>query len=250
MVLGSIFGLLGVGLALVAFFQRRRAQATHALLVRTPTTPIASTPTGGVVEIQGTVVPSEQGLLVSSTDGRQVVMYQLDIYNTAGSTTLVHTTQARREFWLRDGSGVDARIVPGTCDPIVHVNRYSTGQTQPAFTSDNTLNSPMTRAIEELSRSLTGRTIELLLVEERSIAPGERVFAMGLGERSPDGTLYLRHLPEHPLMLSTSTEPQLREAQVKESIFAGKLFVAFVLMTLVSGAVFVAGVLWAVLGAT
>ncbi len=188
---GLLLIVLGIAGAWLAYRQMGRADSTHRVLVTTPTTAIAATPPGRVVEIQGTVVPSEQGVLVSPPSGREAVLYELEVLDASGSISTEHSAKHRREFWLRDSSGDHARILPEGCEPIVRMTRYTEGQTSPVALRDDTLYVPMTPQARGWARMVTGKEIRQLLVEERLIAPGDELFAMGFGERNQDGTLYL-----------------------------------------------------------
>lgn len=127
---GIITTVVGVILAALALRQMVVANARRALLIATPTTPIATTPAGRFVEIRGTVGPSEQGLLVSPASGRHAVFYRGEVWNIASTPTRHESVTDRREFWLRDESGAHARILPDQARLELPMLRYVPGQSR------------------------------------------------------------------------------------------------------------------------
>ncbi|MBE7481675.1 MAG: hypothetical protein HS104_17055 [Polyangiaceae bacterium] len=239
LVLGVI--LLGVGtpLAVIALLQLLRARKEHRLLVVTPTTPIASAAHGKLVELEGTVVPSEQGTSIAPASERPAVVFSTEIYDTAGTVSLEKTLQDRREFWLDDQLGSRARILPERGRVVVPITRYA-----PGHLGGDTLQGRyrLTQMSDELYARMRAEVggDRPLLVEEQLIAPGERLLAVGLGERAADGTLVLRSSVAHELVLSTYSEPDLRRltrsegklALVLTLVFLGVAASGFVLVVL------------------
>jgi hypothetical protein len=229
-ILGVIAFVLGLVLAAIALRQLRRTRSQLRRIVATPTTPIAATPHGQVVEIEGTVAPSEQGVLVSPATGRQVVLFHVEVYDTAGTVSLERTVKDRREFWLTDASGGRARIVPAESTMYSNPTRYTYGQTDSFVLPSGTRCEPLSPDGHAWLAALTGKDARHLMIEEAVIVPGQRLLALGLGERHPDGTLFMRHHAGQDLVLSAFSEAELRQNRRREGRLALVLLLVFGVM--------------------
>lgn len=239
--LSVLFGLLSV----IGFVQSHRAKAELALLAAIPTTAIASTAEHQQAEVSGEVVPSEQGLVVSPASGRQLVHFEVDVYDTAGSTASVEETAvAHREFWIRDAAGSYARILPDGAELVGVELRFASDYFGPRMRRENTVYAPMSASMEAWARSIIDR--RRLLVTERAIAPGETLLVQGVGERRPDGTLLFRAGPGRKFVLSTFAEHELasvRREHGKTGLLAATIFLG---MTVIGVALTVAGVVFGI----
>lgn len=239
---GVITTVLGLLLGAIALWQMFSARAKHALLVATPTTPIASTPTGQVVEIEGMAGPSEQGFVVSPLSGRQALAYRVLVWHMGGTPSVSYRAEDRREFWLRDQSGAYARILPEKASLELPELRYVLDRSNAGSTDAHVTYVPISPAQREWAIAVGGPSGSELMVEEALIAPGDRVLAQGLSERAPDGSLFLRHHPGQELMLSTLGERALIDARERDRQLGLVLFLFFSFVALVG--IVLAGIGW------
>ena len=104
LIIGGFLVILGIAItfANIKNFQRRRR------IIATPTSAIAQAP-GGLVEIKGTIVPSEQGVLQTPFSGRHAVWCRVKVEELRSSgksnywATLVNEVD-QRTFMVDDGS--------------------------------------------------------------------------------------------------------------------------------------------------
>lgn len=170
---------------------------------------LAAVRPGDVVATSGTVAPSEQGLVRSPASGREVVMYYIDVLDTAGDTTdIVHTTKDNREFFLRDAWGRQIRILPKGSTMTVTCTTYGTKQSDEHIDVNGVprredLIGPELLAWANSVAGLHDRTG--LAVEESLIAAGDRLHVFGYADQAPDGTVQLRAHPEPHRALFLST---------------------------------------------
>ncbi len=219
-----LIALIGIPFAL---HQILIARADRRLLAATPTLPIARTPTGRMVEIEGEVVPGEQGFVVSPVSGRQAVLYRVDVYDTEGSVTHLYDAADLREFWLRDANGDHARILPAGARTEGAELRHSYGERVKELASGLRY-VPMTPGVAAWASGVTNRDATHLMVDERVIGLNDRLLVIGFAERTAEGMLFLRHSSERELCLSLLNEQQLlvlRERQRKGGWIALVVFV-------------------------
>jgi hypothetical protein len=239
---GVITTAVGLLLAVIALRQMLVANARRALLVATPTTPIASTRPGTLAEIEGMAGPSEQGLVVSPASGRQALWFQVEVWHMGGTPSVHYRAGDKREFWIQDRSGAYARILPERARVELPRVRYEPGQLGPVRGEDHTTYMPMSQGLLGWAMTVGGVSGDQIMVEERVIAPGERVLAQGLAERSPDGTLFLRSHREHELQLTTLGEHELVEVRRREGQLGLILLIVFSVVAAIG--VVLAGVGW------
>ena len=219
-----LIALIGIPFAL---HQILIARADRRLLTATPTLPIARTPAGRMVEIEGAVVPGEQGVVIAPASRRQAVLYRVDIYDTEGSMTHVYDAAEHREFWLRDANGDHARILPAGARTEGAELRHSCGERVKEVASALRY-VPMTPAVAAWASAVTNHAATHLMVDERVIGSNDRLLVIGFAERTAEGTLFLRHSNERELCLSLLNEQQLlalRERQRKGGWIALAVFV-------------------------
>jgi hypothetical protein len=206
--IGFVLLVLGIfGAVAGAWFARRfdRHLRPH---VNTATTPIARTPRDCVVEIQGTVVASEQGVLSSPMTGRPAVIFHVEVFDSEGSVRTVYRADEVRAFWLDDGSGQLARIEPlgaRLTGSTRYVERTDLGAAGPGVAL-----APLSRAGLAWVASVAPRTKpRYAVVDETTILLQQPLLALGHAVTGPNGELVLRQHPDHVLSLSTLPEHEL-----------------------------------------
>src|SRR4051812_43475617 len=90
--------------------------ARRKRIMSTPTSPIRQAP-GGLVEVKGRIVPSEQGVLQTPFSGRHAVWARITVQErrqrgrSSYWATIINEVDAR-SFFVDDGSGELARVLP------------------------------------------------------------------------------------------------------------------------------------------
>lgn len=246
-----VFGTLAFGLGWVflvsALLQSRRAKAIHRVLASTLPTPIASARPGRVVVIEGTVVPSEQGLVVTRVSGRHAVYHHVVIRRVSSKVDPCHTAHERRDFWIQDASGACARIAAPLPAVIVRHTRFTpSGRSPPGLMTPHP---PECLGYQPFSPSVLSWLGQITTVDERLmaveqvIAPGERVQVLGLARRAPDGTLFLTPAPKLDLLVSTLSAHELLETHRDEHGLALGFVLTGIALCLIGPALAVWGLL-------
>lgn len=127
---GVFLGLLG--LVIVGFAASRLLR-----VARTPTTPIAKSPGGGIAEIKGRAVPGPSGTITAPVSGVEALWVRIDVSGTreesdgkgGRSTTTVDLVSASSAGWFlaEDGSGECARIEPARAEFDVRTTKTVKG---------------------------------------------------------------------------------------------------------------------------
>jgi len=187
----------------------------HRRIVRTPTTPIARTPGGGMVALHGRAVASEQGHTVSPVSRRPALVFRVNVAalylgHKRSSYHQVYTEKDRREFWLDDGSG--ERAWPNGAGMYVPVVEYGHGGIVIGGMPSRDME--LTSAIEAWARQKSGEAHAKIRVEEHLITPGDALFVCGYGYRH-NGVLVMCNQPGNQLLLSTFSEAQLLDLYAK-----------------------------------
>jgi len=178
-VIGGVVLVIGV----VAMLGNMKNLERRKRILATPTTPIARAP-GGVVEIKGRILPSEQGLVVAPFSGRQVVYARVLIeeYRSSGKSgrwvTVFNQAQAR-EFLIDDGSGQTARVRIGGANVILDRQKVA---------SSGTFNDPPPHLQQFLAAVGLSSTSWLgfnkaMRYEEEVLCPGDPIYALGPSQR-------------------------------------------------------------------
>ena len=107
--------LLFVGIA--AFVGNRKNLARRKRILATPTTPVAQAAGNAPVEVAGRILPSEQGLVTAPFSQRPAIWARVTVQQRiqAGRSSYwktLHTEEDGRQFWIDDGSGQMARVLP------------------------------------------------------------------------------------------------------------------------------------------
>ncbi len=187
-VIGGIIIFFSSGLVLgglVIHFMMRGQRHEAQRILETPTSPIASAPGGGVVEIRGQVVESEQGAVCSTLTGRKGVYCRTAIlaYHRNRSNRLVaheiYCEKQVHDFFLDDGSGQRARLQPKAAglygDPATvgaALDRHS----------PSTLTNEMRAWAQARLRQPAPQHLGLT---EHLIVPGQTLYAIGPSARHP-----------------------------------------------------------------
>jgi hypothetical protein len=172
-----------VGLALIsevrpARRRRKRLASVSRLSIRDALS--------GLAEIEGEVRPSEQGLLTAPCSGRPAVWARVVAYSASDETLVrVLDETAGRAFFIDDGSGQTARILPDRAHVDLGPTRgllalkdlESRGTRSDDF-------SPGLRAFLR-SRGRSGDGLRDVVVDEVRLEPGESVVAVGVVQRGP-----------------------------------------------------------------
>jgi hypothetical protein len=217
-IIGAILAVIGVVLVLSG----RKSMRRRKRIISTPTTPIAKA-SGGLIEVNGRIVASEQGMLVAPFSGRPAVWARVRVEEHRGSgknsrwVTIVNETD-ERHFFVDDGSGELARVIPTSAEVLLDLQKVA---------SSGTFND----APPHLEQFLASRGIattgffgfnKSLRYEEALLCPGDALYAIGRAERAggagagpfrqgPPGQLVFQHQgpDERELILTNKTEAQL-----------------------------------------
>lgn len=214
--------LLVVGLAVLA--GNRRNFRRRQRILNTPTSPIAQAPGNGPVEIKGRIVPGEQGLLQTPFSGRHAVWCRVTVLehrssgkNSYWATILKETDQ--RDFFVDDGSGQVAKILPQGAEVILDAQNVA---------SSGTFNDAAPHLLAFLSSR--GHSTQSFLgfnksmrYEEEILTPNDPVYALGPSRREAGPPVHdgYRMAPSsqlilgagqgeaHELLLTNKSEEQL-----------------------------------------
>ncbi len=182
-------------------------------VVDTPTTKIADAPGGTVIEVQGVVVPSEEGTVTSRWGRREAVWWQVEFSDTSDHIdTILHKEVVKRAFCVDDGSGQRALVRADLAHWNVTEQIWYPGQIFiPA-------RPPMDRDLErEMKTFLLEKDGEQnrggFDVTERVIGPGDPILVLGPTERGPDGQLVFHNRDgiSETLHVSNMTQEQFIE---------------------------------------
>ena len=100
----------------------------------TPTSAIAQAPGNAPVEIKGRIVPGEQGVLQTPFSGRHAVWCRVSVleYRSSGRSghwvTILREVD-QREFFVDDGSGQMAKIIPAGAEVILDQQQIASSGT-------------------------------------------------------------------------------------------------------------------------
>jgi hypothetical protein len=192
-------------------------QAKRRQVLETPTCPIAQAPGGGLVEIQGRVVPSEQGSFVAPLSGRHCVHLRVTAHENSKNGAKRLDLTLDREFWVDDGSGHYARVRPSGARFCLERDLWFEG-------ASARLNAFLLHHGLKGSSSLgTGRELRC---GEETLCVGDRVYALGPSMRQPSGRaaqgggraeqatvlwVYAAHGPGGQLIVTNKPESELAE---------------------------------------
>lgn len=176
--------VLIIGIAAMA--SSRKDLRRRRRILDTPTSPIAEAPGSGLVEIKGRVLPGDQGLVRAPFSARSVVWFRVtveELRNSGKSSTWVKVVSEvdGRTFYVDDGSGQTARVVPSGANVILDkqdVARSGTFRDAPpaleAFLQQRGVKSTSWFGLNKSMR-----------YEEETLAPGDSLYALGRAKREP-----------------------------------------------------------------
>jgi hypothetical protein len=253
LVFGGILFVIGVIVALTGLKNYRRRQR----ILATPTSPIAQDPGNGPVEVKGRIVPGEQGVLQTPFSGRHAVWCRVSVleYRSSGRSghwvTILREVD-QREFFVDDGSGQMAKVIPVGAEVILD---------QQQIASSGTFNDAPPHLQAFLASRGHSTTSFLgfnksMRYQEEVLAPGDPLYALGPSRRdagppvhdgyrmAPSSQLVLFPGPGevHELILTNKTEEQL-VANLKWGLLGG------IIMAAIGGGLGFLGVVIAILDA-
>jgi hypothetical protein len=166
--------------------------ARRRRILATPTSPVRQA-MGGLVEIEGHIAPSDEGLVVAPFSGREVVWARVTVTHIKGggqsgpSYSVVLSEVHSPPFFVDDDSGEVARILPQGANVVVDKAVVSQGSGRPPPHIEDFL-----RARDIKSTDFFGQR-KTMSYEEELLAPGDVVYARGPSRRDPgppvsDGT--------------------------------------------------------------
>lgn len=153
-------------------------------ILDTPTSPIARALGNGLVEINGRICPSEQGLVQAPFSGRPAVWCRVTVeeYRSSGRSGSWHTVFNEvdaRPFLVDDGSGQQARVMPVGANVVLD---------KQSVASSGTFNdaAPHVEAFLQ-SRGLKSTSWlgfnKRMRYEEELLAPNDPLYALGPSRR-------------------------------------------------------------------
>jgi hypothetical protein len=166
--------------------------ARRRRILATPTSPVRQA-MGGLVEIEGHIAPSDEGLVVAPFIGREVVWARVTVTHIKGggqsgpSYSVVLSEVHSPPFFVDDDSGEVARILPQGANVVVDKAVVSQGSRRPPPHIEDFL-----RARDIKSTDFFGQR-KTMSYEEELLAPGDVLYARGPSRRDPgppvsDGT--------------------------------------------------------------
>ena len=130
LIFGGTLFFIGVIVGLTGLKNYRRRQR----IIATPTSPAAQAPGNAPVEIKGRIVPGEQGVLQSPFSGRHAVWCRVTVleHRSSGRSSYWATILKeidQREFFVDDGSGQLAKILPHGAEVILDAQQVASSGT-------------------------------------------------------------------------------------------------------------------------
>lgn len=195
-------------------------------IIATPTSPVAQAPGNNRVEIKGRVVPSEQGVVQTPFSGRHAVWCRVTVQElrSSGRSTYWHTVITEvdaRSFFVDDGSGQMARILPENAEVMLEKQNVA---------SSGTFNDPPPHLVAFLQSRGRSTTSWLgfnksMRYEEEILVPGDALYALGPSRRDPgppvnDG---YRMVPTSQLVMFVGPEELLLTNKTEEQLVSNLL---------------------------
>jgi hypothetical protein len=179
--LGGVIFLIGGIIALTGL----KNLARRKRILATPTSPVRQA-RGGPVEIKGRIVPSEQGVLMAPFSGRHAVWTRVTVEERRSRgrssywATIINESDGR-SFFVDDGSGEVARILPQAANVIL--------ERQSVASSGTFRDAPPHLEAFLQSRGVKSTGFfgfnKQMRYQEELLAPGDSLYAIGLSRRDP-----------------------------------------------------------------
>ncbi len=180
LIMGAVVGLIGLLITLGNLKNVRRRKR----ILSTPTSPIAQATGQGRVEIKGNVAAGEEGLLQAPFSGRYCVWVCVTVLEHRSSgrssywATIVNETDFR-PFYVDDGSGQRARVMPQGAQVILDAQTIATS---------GTLNDPAPHLQQFLAARGLSTTSFLgfnkgIRYNEQALVAGDPLYALGPSQR-------------------------------------------------------------------
>ena len=252
-IIGGVIGLIGLIVTLINLKNVRRRKR----IMDTPTSPIAQATGQGRVEVKGRVVAGEQGLLQAPFSGRHGVWVRITVqeHRSTGRSsywaTIVNEVDLR-PFYVEDGSGQRARVMPQGAEVILDAQNIANSGTF----NDAPPHLQAFLAARGLSTTSFLGFNKRIRYDEQVLTVGDAIYALGPSQREPgppvsDG---YRMVPGSQLVMFAGQggELELILTNKSEEQLVSKLLWGFVggLITLGIGGLFIlAGMVAAVTGA-
>jgi hypothetical protein len=240
MVIGA-FGLFLVVFGLIVVFTNLDDVRRRRRILDTPTSPIARAPGGAPVEIKGSVVTSEEGVVRAPLSGRDAVWFRVVVQEhrsrgRSGSWRTVVDEREGRAFLVDDGSGQRARVAPAGAHVVLDRDKIATSGTFE--------DAPPSLEAFLRSRGLTSTSWlgfnKAMRFEEEVLAPGDPIYALGPSRRVPGPPVHdgYRMAPGTELLLvhEWSGDGELLLTNKTEDELTRNLLVAFVVGALMAAA--------------
>lgn len=220
LIFGGILFVIGGIVALTGLKNYRRRQR----IIATPTSPISQAPGNAPVEVKGRVVPGEQGVLQAPFSGRHAVWARIIVQehrssgrNSYWATILTEVDQ--REFYVDDGSGQHAKVIPHGAEVILDSHQVASSGT---FNDASPHLQAFLASRGHSTTSWLGFNKAMRYTEEL-LVPNDPLYALGPSRRDPgppvnDGyrmspssqlVLFAGRGEVNELILTNKTEEQL-----------------------------------------
>jgi len=217
---GGILFIVGIIVTLTGLKGYRRRQR----ILATPTSPISQAPGNAHVEVKGRIVPGPQGVLQAPFSGRHAVWARITVLehrssgrNSYWATILKETDQ--REFFVDDGSGQMAKVIPQGADVMLDAHNVASSGT---FSDASPHLQAFLASRGHSTTSWLGFNKSMRYTEEL-LVPNDPLYALGPSRRDPgppvnDGyrmapssqlVLFAGQGEQHELILTNKTEEQL-----------------------------------------
>ena len=186
MVILAVFGAIALLLGVSLLLSNRANMRRRARILDTPTSPIAQTPGGGIVEIKGRIVPSELGVVQSPISGAHGVWVRVTVEEKRSSGRSSYWAKVLEEsvgqpFLVDDGSGEFGRVEPHNANVMLDRQNVANSGTF----NDAAAHIEAFLASRGLkSTGLLGFNKTMRYAEE-VLAPNDVVYALGPARRDP-----------------------------------------------------------------
>lgn len=230
-VVGGI--LIGFGLLLVWLASSfRSGRSLLELVARTPPSAIDQLESG-VVRVDGTVEPTEQGLVREPTSGAEVVWYRVTAQRQEVSPDGLRQTwhdlfteRESRDFAVTDATARSARIAAGTAGFLMAGEQFGKQPGVQVLGHGIELrHAPLTPELEHWVRVRCEQPVVTVRVQRWMLAPGTQVRAVGVAAPTGEEVRLEPHPSAEEVIVSTvdggTLEEIMRRRRRNQRIVAG-----------------------------